>query len=88
VDCLALPAMAITPPAVGQDEVVLGDGSRDDASSAMLRFTCMFNHTGHPAVSVPAAAGDSGTGVQFVGRHFAEGPLLAIASGYERSLGG
>ena len=87
VDYLALPTMPIAPPGVGDEDVVLGDSRREDVVSAMLRFTCMFNHTGHPAVSVPCApAGDSGFGVQFVGGHFSEAPLMRVAAAYEGAI--
>lgn len=86
VDCIALPTMPILPPAVGQEEVVLGTGRREDAVSAMLRYTCMFNHTGHPAVSVPVSAEDPGVGLQLVGEHGGEGPLLDVAAAYERAV--
>lgn len=86
VDCIALPTMPIVPPAVGQEEVVLGTGRREDAVSAMLRYTCMFNHTGHPAVSVPVSAEDPGVGLQLVGEHGGEGPLLDVAAAYERAV--
>lgn len=86
VDCVALPTMPVLPPAVEQEEVVLGTGRREDAVSAMLRYTCMFNHTGHPAVSVPVSAEDPGVGLQLVGEHGGEGPLLDVAAAYERAV--
>ena len=87
-DVLALPTMPITPPRVGTEEIVLGSGDREDVVSAMLRFTCLFNHTGHPAISVPtASSADSGCGLQLVGRHNADRFLLAVAASYEAAAG-
>lgn len=87
VDYVALPTLPVVTPFVGQEDVVLGNGKREDVVSAMLRFTCMFNHTGHPAISVPCApTGNSGLGLQLVGRYFSESPLLDVAAVYERAV--
>lgn len=54
----------------------------------MLDNTPMFDATGHPAISLPAAAADGlPVGVMLVGKHFSDHRLLAIAETYERRHG-
>jgi aspartyl-tRNA(Asn)/glutamyl-tRNA(Gln) amidotransferase subunit A len=87
VHVLALPTMPIAPPVIGQEEVVLEDGRREDVVSAMLRFTCLFNHTGHPAISIPVGSlGDSPFGLQLIGGYLSDRSLLEIASACEAVL--
>jgi aspartyl-tRNA(Asn)/glutamyl-tRNA(Gln) amidotransferase subunit A len=87
VHILALPTMPIAPPFVGQEEVVLEDGRREDVVSAMLRFTCLFNHTGHPAISIPVGSrGNPPFGLQLVGGYLSDRYLLEIAAACEAAL--
>jgi aspartyl-tRNA(Asn)/glutamyl-tRNA(Gln) amidotransferase subunit A len=87
VDVLALPTMPIAPPLIGQDEVVLEDGRREDVVSTMLRFTCLFNHTGHPAISIPVSSRASPPfGLQLVGGYLSDHSLLEIAGACEAAL--
>jgi aspartyl-tRNA(Asn)/glutamyl-tRNA(Gln) amidotransferase subunit A len=84
VDVLTLPTMPIVPPLIGQEEVVLRDGRREDVVSAMLRFTCIFNHTGHPAISIPVSHDQfPPLGLQLVGDYRSEPSLLEIAAACE-----
>ena len=85
VDCIALPTMPLNPPTLGQTDVVLGDGRREDVVSAMLRYTCLFNHTGHPAVSLPCPGPSDGMALQMVGRRFSEAMLLDAAAHFEEA---
>jgi aspartyl-tRNA(Asn)/glutamyl-tRNA(Gln) amidotransferase subunit A len=86
VTFLALPTMPVPPPPVGEEEVVLGDGRREDVVSAMLRYTTLFNHTGHPAASVPVADGLAPPlGLQLVGPYRSEMWLLQLADLYMRA---
>ena len=61
-------------PAIGTSD----DGTRDNNISAV---------TGLPAIVVPAAFDSSGSpiAVEFLGRPFAEAPLLAVAAAYQRT---
>jgi aspartyl-tRNA(Asn)/glutamyl-tRNA(Gln) amidotransferase subunit A len=89
VDALLLPTLPVPPPASGREEVTLGDGRTEDVVSAMLRLTCPFNHSGHPAVSLPSRpAGHEPLGVQLVGRLGADLELLAVAAALEDRLQG
>lgn len=54
---------------IGEDEELLG---------AMLRFTCPFDMTGSPTITLPGTPTPDGlpVGFQFVGRHFDEAALV------------
>ncbi|MFS2295682.1 MAG: amidase [Actinomadura sp.] len=88
-DVLVLPTLAVDPPLVGSEDVTLGDGRTEKAISAMLRFTSLFNHTGHPAITVPLPTTDGvPRGLQLVGRHGEDASLLHVAGLLERTLTG
>jgi aspartyl-tRNA(Asn)/glutamyl-tRNA(Gln) amidotransferase subunit A len=65
--------------------------SGSDCARALLRkltrFTRPFSYLGLPAISVPCGFGEAGMPValQIVGRPFAEGTLLSIASAYQHA---
>lgn len=84
LDALALPTLAITVPAHDAERVQIG-GSYDDVTAAMVRLTSLFNHSGHPAISVPPATAprDQPSGIQLVAPHYHERPLLGLASAFE-----
>ena len=82
-DAIALPTVAVDPPPAGDTTVDLA-GAPEDAVAAMVRLTSLANHTGHPAISVPAAGRPSG--LQLIGRHYHDHRLLDIAAAFE-SLG-
>lgn len=69
-----------TPATIGGEPV----GPRGHAA-----FTPLFNYAGVPAVSIPCGRGRLGlpVGLQFVGRRFADAPLLAIARRAEHVFG-
>jgi amidase len=52
-------------------------------------FPGMFNHTGQPAITIPAgrSAGDVPLSVQMVGRPEGDGTLVALAAQLEQALG-
>ncbi|MGH6861393.1 MAG: hypothetical protein ACRECY_14145, partial [Phyllobacterium sp.] len=55
---------------------------------ALVRQTCLFNHTGHPVLAMPmhAPQGAPPPSLQIVGRHSEEGRLLNFAAKLERDL--
>lgn len=63
--------------------------SEIDTFDLMVMNTWMFNITGHPAISVPCSVDTDGlpVGLQFVGKHFEEVTLLAVASLFEQERG-
>jgi aspartyl-tRNA(Asn)/glutamyl-tRNA(Gln) amidotransferase subunit A len=85
VDLLAMPTLPIEAPTTDQDTIIWDDGD-EDALTTLIRFTCPFNQTGLPAISVPCGLGPSGLpiGLQLVGPPFAEGRVLRAAAAAER----
>jgi aspartyl-tRNA(Asn)/glutamyl-tRNA(Gln) amidotransferase subunit A len=55
--------------------------------ASYARFTCPFNLTGQPAISLPCGFSKDGLpiGLQIVGRPFDEPTLLRIAHAYEQA---
>jgi aspartyl-tRNA(Asn)/glutamyl-tRNA(Gln) amidotransferase subunit A len=87
VDIIAMPTLATLPPKVGEREITLANGRREDATAAMVRFTCTYDHTGHPAISVPYSFSDPPlAGLQLIAPHFQERRLIQVAHSYERAL--
>jgi aspartyl-tRNA(Asn)/glutamyl-tRNA(Gln) amidotransferase subunit A len=67
-------------------------GDPDELSRSLpdlVRCTLLANVTGQPAVSVPCGTAPPGlpVGLQLLGRPFADEPLLALASAFERETG-
>jgi amidase len=54
--------------------------------AGLLRFTCPFDMTGSPTITLPAGFTDSGApvGFQFVGRHFDEARLVKAGDAFQR----
>lgn len=84
IDIIGLPTLALFPPRIGEREVVLAGNRRTDAITAMVLFTCSFDHSGHPAVSVPITTETHlPAGLQLVGKRFRERHLLRVAAAFE-----
>ena len=83
VDLLAVPAQAFAAPTLAK-MASLGE----DASliAGLLRFTCPFDMTGSPTVTLPGgfAANGGPVGFQFVGRHFDEAGLVRAGDAFQR----
>ncbi|MGY3364262.1 amidase [Bradyrhizobium sp. GM2.4] len=83
VDLLAVPAQAFAAPTLAK-MAALGE----DASliSGLLRFTCPFDMTGSPTVTLPGGFTANGgpVGFQFVGRHFDEAGLVRAGDAFQR----
>ena len=60
----------------------------EDASliAGLLRFTCPFDMTGSPTITLPAGFAPNGGPVafQFVGRHFDEAALVRAGDAFQR----
>ena len=63
--------------ALGEDASLIG---------GLLRFTCPFDMTGSPTVTLPGgfAANGGPVGFQFVGRHFDEAGLVRAGDAFQR----
>jgi amidase len=84
IDLLVIPAQAFASPTIakmstlGQDPAML---------AALLRFTCPFDLTGNPTITLPAGFSESGGPVafQFVAAHFAEDLLCRAGHAYQQA---
>ena len=88
VDVLLLPVLPMDVPTLGATRISLPSG---DASmlEATIRFTALFNFTGHPVISMPAHSLSDGraANIQIVGRRDSDTDLLAVALWLEDLLG-
>ncbi len=77
IDLLLIPTTGVASPTLAQMSRLTED---PELISALLRFTCPFDMTGSPTITLPSGFTDAGTPIacQFVARHFEE-DLLARA---------
>ena len=87
-DALLLPTLPVTAQPIGAGTVRLGSWE-DSVRNTMLRLTQLFNVTGHPALTMPAAPTAEGlpVGLQLVGRRGATRRLLDVAAALEPIAG-
>lgn len=80
LDVLILPTLPVDAPDRDAETVRL-DGSEISVLAATIRYTAMFNHTGHPVVSIPAYRLPDGRAlsIQIVGARHSDQRLLAFA---------
>jgi amidase len=85
VDFLVMPT---TPGRPHADDTTLSITERVMRGWGVLGNTAPFDMTGHPALTIPGAeAGGLPVGVMLIGRHGADGQLLAAARTYEMNFG-
>lgn len=83
VDVVVTPTLPMQPTQIGQQTWEAEAGTQIVAES-LIRFTCPFNLTGTPAISVPCGyAGGLPIGLQIVARPFAEAVVLKVALAFE-----
>ncbi len=83
IDLLVIPAQAFASPTIG----VMAKLGQDPAMlAALLRFTCPFDMTGSPTITLPGGFTGAGTPVafQFVAAHFAEDLLCRAGYAYQQ----
>jgi amidase len=82
IDLLLVPVQGIASPTTAQ-MARLGEDA--EMLNALLRFTCPFNMTGSPTITLPCGFTDAGTPVafQFVGRHLEEEMLVRAGYAYQ-----
>jgi amidase len=80
VDLLLIPTTGVASPTVAQ-MATLGEDA--DLISAVLRYTCPFDMSGSPTITLPAGFTEAGTPIalQFVARHFEE--ELLVRAGWD-----
>jgi len=85
-DVLVCATTPLVASAVGQNEIAVGQ-DKVPVRSSLIRFTRVFNLSGHPAASIPCGftAGGLPVGLQIVGRPFDEATVLRVADAYQRA---
>lgn len=88
VDAVLLPTLPVDCPMRTDERVQLGD-AEVSVLEATIRYTALFNQTGHPVVSLPACVLDDGRAVsiQVVGPRDSDRALLRLAAQLETDLG-
>jgi aspartyl-tRNA(Asn)/glutamyl-tRNA(Gln) amidotransferase subunit A len=81
IDVLVTPTTAFTATRI-EDEL-----AASGRESHIHRFTCPFNLTGQPAISLPCGFDGQGlpVGLQIAGRRFDEETVLRVAHAYEQA---
>lgn len=84
VDAIILPLMPIYAPAKDMEEVEVG-GRVMPVLEAMIRYTALFNQTGHPVVSIPSVKIDDERhfSIQIVGPSNSDAKLLDVSQQLE-----
>ena len=82
IDLLLVPAQGVAPLTTAQ---VTRLGEDAGMLQALLRFTCPFDMTGSPTITLPCGFTDAGApvGFQFVGRHLEEELLVRAGYAYQ-----
>jgi len=82
IDLLLVPAQGIASPTTAQ---LARLGEDAEMLNALIRFTCPFDMTGSPTITLPCGFTDVGTPVafQFVGRHLKEEILVRAGHAYQ-----
>ena len=84
IDLLVVPAMAAPTPTMAQMATLAED---EALLSALLRYTCPFDMTGSPTITLPGGFTAQGTPLafQFVSRHFEEDLLVRAGWAYQQA---
>ncbi|WP_048648505.1 amidase [Nitratireductor soli] len=87
-DVLMMPTLPVTPPARFAPSVLIA-GDEHDFTLGLVRYTCLFDHTGHPALAMPASAGRDapGASIQLATRRGGDAELLNVGAMLEQELG-
>ena len=62
IDILMMPTLPVLAPRRDTETITL-DGREHEFTLAMVRYTCLFDHTGHPVVAMPVDVVDPGVAV-------------------------
>lgn len=84
IDLLVVPTTAMASPTTAT-MATLGEDA--DLISGLLRYTCPFDLSGNPTITLPAGFTDKGTPIafQFVAPHFAEDMLVRAGWAYQQA---
>lgn len=83
VDLLAVPAQTFAAPTLAKMATL---GENPELITGLLRFSCPFDMTGSPSITLPGGFTETGGPVafQFIGGHFDEARLVAAGDAYQR----
>lgn len=83
VALLAVPAQTFAAPTLSKMATL---GANLELITGLLRFSCPFDMTGSPSITLPGGFTETGGPVafQFIGRHFDEARLIAAGDAYQR----
>ncbi len=86
VDGLLLPTIPVAGPKRAAASLSVAGEARD-YTMALVRHTCLFDHTGHPALALPGSghAEPGNLSVQLVGRYGAESQVLRLGAAVEKT---
>lgn len=87
VDVLMLPTLPVAPPARDAARITLA-GREHPFTAALLRYTMLFNHTGHPVLALPYGrlAGGLPASLQLVGSRDRDDALISLGLRLEERL--
>ncbi len=87
VDVLLLPTLPVAPPVRDATAVTLA-GREHEFTAALIRYTALFNHTGHPVLALPYGRLACGVpaSLQVVGRRDGDDALLGFGLALEEWL--
>jgi Asp-tRNA(Asn)/Glu-tRNA(Gln) amidotransferase A subunit family amidase len=80
VDVILTPTLSVSRPRCDAEELTVS-GKSCDFTMALVRQTCLFDHTGHPALAMPLndSTETPPPSLQIVGRHRGESRILRFA---------
>lgn len=83
VDLIAVPVQPFGAPTLAEMAAL---GEDPSLIARLLRFTCPFDMTGSPTITLPGGFAPNGGPIafQFVGRHFEEGSLVRAGDAFQR----
>ncbi|MDZ7839846.1 MAG: amidase [Gammaproteobacteria bacterium] len=87
VDLLMLPTLPLAPPARDAGRITLA-GREHAFTAALIRYTMLFNHTGHPVLALPFGRLACGlpASLQLVGPRDRDAVLMAYGRALEESI--
>lgn len=85
IDILVTPTMPIGATDIDLKEISF-EGITESVDESLIRFTCLFNITGHPALSIPGGLSQRGIpiGLQLIANHNREDQLITTAFAFEQ----
>jgi aspartyl-tRNA(Asn)/glutamyl-tRNA(Gln) amidotransferase subunit A len=86
VDILITPTMPAVPSVIGLRELKI-EGEMESMDECMIRYTSLFNITGHPAITIPCGLSQDiiPIGLQMIANHHREDLLIRAGYSFEQA---